>query len=164
MRITLVAAVAANGVIGSDGDVPWYYPADLEHFKQTTIGHPVIMGRRTFEIVSRQLGSPLPERQNVVLTHHPASLPDDVVAVESTADAINAAEEDDISTAYVVGGGTIYEQFLPWADALVLTELDRAVNGDTTFPTVQWDKWSEIGRETYEAFDIVWYERQKESS
>lgn len=164
MRIALVAAVAANGVIGSDGSVPWDYPADLNHFKRTTVGHPVIMGRRTFDDIYRQLGTALPERRNIVLTHRPERLPDDVVTVESTAKALRAAETTDVETAYVVGGGTVYEQFLPCADELILTELQTAVDGDTTFPTVEWDQWRETDRDRYEAFDIVWYERRDASS
>ncbi|MBX0324439.1 dihydrofolate reductase [Halomicroarcula sp. F13] len=162
MRIALVAAVAANGVIGSEGGIPWHYPTDLQHFKETTVGHPVIMGRRTFDTIYRELGTPLPDRRNIVLTHRPESLPDGVVPVDSTAAALRAAETDDVSTTYVVGGGAVYEQFLPRADELILTEIHEAVDGDTAFPAVEWDHWHETDRERHEAFDIVWYARSGE--
>lgn len=159
MKLSLVAAVAANGVIGADGEMPWHYPEDLAHFRRTTVGHPVILGRRTFETVRERLGGPLPERHNVVLTHRPGSLPDGVVAADSTAAAVRAAGATGASTAYVVGGASVYEQFLPEADELLLTELDDSVEGDTTFPPVEWNRWREVRRQPYEAFDIVTYRR-----
>lgn len=160
MNISLVAAVAANGVIGADGDVPWHLPADLEHFKQTTLHYPVIVGRRTFETIYRQLGRPLPERENIVLTNRPESVPGDVAAVQSVEDAVRLAEQTGTETAYVVGGASVYRQFLPRADGLILTELERAYEGDTTFPAVEWEEWRETRRQRRDEFDIVWYARR----
>lgn len=159
MRLALVAAVAANGVIGADGEVPWHYPADLAHFRRTTLGHPVVMGRRTFETIYRQLGEPLPERHNIVLTNRPASLPAGVVAVDSPSAALAEAEATGATTAYVVGGASVYRQFLPDADRLVLTELRESFEGDTTFPDVEWDRWEERERTPHAEFDIVTYVR-----
>ncbi|MBX0297746.1 dihydrofolate reductase [Haloarcula nitratireducens] len=160
MELSLVAAVAANGVIGAGGSVPWHYPEDLEHFKRTTVGHPVIVGRQTFETIARELGGPLPERHNVVLTHRPESLPDSVVGVESRSDALAAARSTGAATAYVVGGGSVYRQFLSDADELVLTELDAAYEGDTTFPSVDWSQWRAVDRDRRDAFEIVTYARR----
>ncbi|MBV0926360.1 dihydrofolate reductase [Halomicroarcula limicola] len=160
MALSLVAAVAANGVIGADGSVPWHYPEDLEHFKRTTVGHPVIVGRRTFETIAQELGGPLPERHNVVLTHRPESLPDSVAVVESRSDALAAAQSTGAATAYVIGGGSVYRQFLPDADELVLTELDAAYEGDTTFPSVDWSQWRVVDRDRRDAFEIVTYARR----
>jgi len=159
MRLSLVAAVAANGVIGADGEMPWHHPEDLTHFRETTLGHPVIMGRRTFESVVAAVGGPLPGRDNVVLTSRPATLPDDVAAVSSTSAARAAVRHHGAETAYVVGGGAVYRQFLPDADELVLTELDASYEGDTTFPTVEWDRWEVANRDRRDAFDIVTYLR-----
>ncbi|MFB6224117.1 MAG: dihydrofolate reductase [Haloarcula sp.] len=157
MKLSLVAAIAANGVIGADGDIPWHYPADLAHFKRTTVGHPVIMGRRTYESIQQELGGPLPERRNIVLTSHPARLPDSVVAVTTTDAAIADARQSGAAAAYVAGGATVYDQFLPTADELVLTELEESFDGDTTFPPVDWDRWTEVERTAFEAFDVVRY-------
>jgi dihydrofolate reductase len=164
MKLSLIAAVAANGVIGADGDVPWQYPEDLTHFKQTTTGHPVIMGRRTFESIRRDLDGPLPERLNIVLTTAPRRLPDSVTAVTSTTAALSEAEDSGASTTYIIGGATVYEQFLPQADELLLTELTAAFDGDTVFPTVDWSLWTEAERTTHTDFDIVNYTRTGEGS
>ncbi len=162
MRVVLVAAVAANGVIGADGETPWHLPADLAHFRRTTVGHPVVMGRRTYESIRRAVGSPLPDRTNVVLTSRPAALSDEVVAVSSVDAALAAAGETGAEVAYVVGGGSVYEQFLPHADRMVLTELHRAVEGDTRFPAVAWERWREVDREGHENFDVVTYTRAEQ--
>jgi dihydrofolate reductase len=162
-EFSLVAAVAANGVVGDDGTVPWSYPADLAHFRRTTTGHPVVMGRRTYDDVARQAGGPLPDRRNVVLTSRPGALPDGVVGVDSVpaarAAAVEAAARMDVDVAYVVGGASVYEQFLPAADELLLSELDRAYPGDTTFPAVDWDAWRETSRDPHDGFDVVRYRR-----
>jgi dihydrofolate reductase len=162
MRTALVAAVAANGIIGADGRMPWHYPEDLAHFERTTTGNPVIVGRRTFETIHQQLGTPLPERRNIVLTHRPESLPEEVVGVSSPAAAVREASATDSDTAYVAGGASVYEQFLPGADELVLTELEKAFEGDTSFPTVDWEHWRETNRDGYDEFDIVTYVRARE--
>lgn len=159
MRLVMIAAVAANGVIGADGEMPWHYPADLEHFRETTTGHPVVLGRVTFEAIRDRLGGPLPDRHNVVLTSDPARFEGDATAVDSRAAAVAAAAATGAATAYVAGGASVYETFLPLADELLLTELRDAFEGDTTFPAVDWDHWTETERETHEAFDIVRYRR-----
>jgi dihydrofolate reductase len=159
MRLVIVAAVAANGVIGADGRMPWHYPADLAQFRRRTLGHPVVMGRLTFEAIHRQLGTPLPDRHNIVLTHRPEQFPDTVVAVDGVDAAIEEAASHGADTAYVVGGRSVYEQFLPRVDELVLTELHRAFDGDTTFPAVEWDRWQETERERHDEFDVVTYVR-----
>jgi len=158
MRLSLVAAVAANGVIGADGTMPWHYPEDLRHFRETTVGHPVIMGRHTFEAI----GGQLPNRYNVVLTSDPESLPDSVTAVQSIKAATTAASGQNRQPAYVVGGAAVYDQFLPVADELVLSELDDAYPGDTTFPTVDWDRWRAVERDRYDRFTVVRYLRADE--
>lgn len=159
MRLSLVAAVAANGVIGADGEMPWHLPEDLAHFRETTVGHPVVVGRRTFEAIAAAIDGPLPARQNIVLTSRPETLPDTVTAVSSLEAARKAVRAHDAETAYVAGGRSVYRQFLPEADELVLTELDDSYEGETTFPTVDWDRWRAVERKRHDAFDIVTYVR-----
>ena len=156
--IALIAAVAENGIIGRDGEMPWHLPADLTHFKETTIGHPVIMGRRTYDSIASQIGGPLPGRTNIVLSRSEPELPDEVEVVDSITAAIEAAGNAD--TVYIIGGATVYEQFLPQADRLVLTELEAAYEGDTAFP--EWDRtaWDEVDRDQRDGFAFVTYERQ----
>ena len=159
MDIVLIAAVAANGVIGRDGSLPWHLPEDLAHFKATTMGNPVIMGRVAFEDVLDHLGEPLPGRTNIVLsTSHP-TVPDSVVIATDILSAIEAAQAAPGDTAYVAGGSTVYDQFLPSADRMILTELSDDYEGDVYFP--QWDPavWEEVDRVLREDFSIVTYER-----
>lgn len=160
LEIALVAAVAENGVIGRDGDLPWHYSEDLQHFKATTMGHPVIMGRRTFEGIVDGLGEPLPGRTNVVLTSREQDLPDGAVRAASLDEALAIAREAGSDVAYVVGGATVYEQFLPDADRLVLTEVHDEFEGDTYFPEVEWSEWREVERDDRGELSFVEYERR----
>ncbi len=158
--IALIAAVADNGIIGQDGEMPWHLPADLTHFKKTTMGHPVIMGRRTYESIGAAIGGPLPGRTNIVLSRSDPELPESVVGVGSIPAALEAAAETETGTVYVIGGATVYEQFLPQADRLVLTELEAVYEGDTAFPEWDRDAWDECDREQRDGFAFVTYERQ----
>lgn len=159
VEIALIAAVAENRVIGKDGEMPWHYPADLAHFKETTMGHPVIMGRVTYESISGQLDGPLPGRTNIVLTRTGVEAPGEVVQADSIDAATAAAAETGAETAFVAGGASVYEQFLPLADRLVVTEVPGEPDGDTKFP--EWDAadWAETGRETDGELSFVTYER-----
>ncbi len=163
VRYALVAAVARNGVIGREGGMPWHLPEDLNHFKQTTTGHPVVMGRRTYESIAAHLDGPLPDRHSVVLSTGALDLPAGAEVVGSVEEARRAAEEAaermGVETVYVVGGATVYEQFLPHASRLVLTELDEAYEGDTVFPAYDEERWTEVERESHDGFDFVTYER-----
>ncbi|ACV49112.1 MULTISPECIES: dihydrofolate reductase [Halomicrobium] len=161
IEIVLVAAVAENGVIGTDGELPWHYSEDLAHFKETTMGHPVVMGRRTFEGIVADLGEPLPGRTNVVLTSQRRDFPDGAVGAGSLTAAVGAARETGSETAYVVGGATVYEQFLPDADRLVLTEVHDQYEGDTYFPEVAWDDWREASRDDRGELSFVEYVRRE---
>jgi len=155
----LIAAVAENGVIGADGEMPWHYPADLAHFKETTMGHPVIVGRVTYESISSQIGGPLPGRTNIVLTRSGVDAPEEVVQVASVDAAVAAAAETGSDTAFVAGGATVYEAFLPRADRLVITEVPGEPEGDTRFPEWDPDAWVERERETADDLSFVTYER-----
>jgi dihydrofolate reductase len=162
IEIVIVAAVAENGVIGNGGEMPWHYPEDLRRFKETTMGHPVIMGRRTFESIRDRLGEPLPGRTNVVLTSTPSLLPDGVVPATSIEAAVEAAVETGAETAYVIGGASVYEQFLSRADRLAITEIHAKYEGDTYFPTVDWEGWNEVERHETDDLAFVEYERRSD--
>jgi len=157
-RIYIVAAIARNGVIGARGKLPWHLPEDLQHFKKLTLGHPVIMGRRTWE----SLGKPLPGRENIVISRTPGygAAGASVAASLAAAVALCAGEP----VAFVIGGAEIYAAALPIADGLVLTEIQQDFEGDTRFP--QWDRaaWRASQKETHTStdgvrFDFVLYER-----
>ena len=162
MRITLVAAVAENGVIGADGGMPWHYPEDLRRFKETTMGHPVVMGRRTYESIERRLDGPLPGRTNVVLSRRGSlDLPEGAVhardveeALERAAEALEGGRE----TVYVIGGATVYEAFIDRADELLLTDIPETPEGDAYFPEIG-PEWEERDRETAGDLAFVTYRR-----
>ena len=157
-RVYLVAAVAANGVIGAKGRLPWHLPEDLKHFKALTLGHPVIMGRKTWESVGRAL----PGRENIVVTRAPGyEAPGASVASSlGAAFALCAGE----ATVFVIGGGELYAEALPLADGLVLTEIRRDYAGDARFPDYDRAAWRETQRKPQTSadglrFDFVLYER-----
>jgi dihydrofolate reductase len=163
--IVLVAAVAENGVIGQEGEMPWHYPADLAQFKQLTMGHPVVLGRRTYEAIVAGLGEPLPGRTSVVLTRSGLEeVPESVVVAGSVAEAVAAADRAaaalDVATAYVVGGAAVYQQFLPRADRLRITEVPESPEGDTYFPAFDDEEWIEIERESTAELAFVTYKRR----
>lgn len=161
MEIALIAAVAANGVIGRDGGIPWHLPEDLRRFKRLTTGHPVIMGRRTYESILDRLGEPLPDRTTVVLSTTLAAgdLPDDVSVVRTPAEAVETARRRGRRRAFVAGGEQVYSTFLPVADRLFLTELEADYEGDTHFP--EWDRseWRTVERDRRDGYAFVEYER-----
>src|SRR5438105_1945284 len=128
-KIYLVAAVAANGVIGRQGGLPWHLPEDLKHFKRLTLGHVVIMGRKTFESVNSK---PLPGRRNIIISSKADAIPG-VEVVRSLDDAVKLLSGCPESI-YVVGGSGIFAAAMPVAHAMHLTELDEAVEGDVFFP------------------------------
>jgi dihydrofolate reductase len=141
-NLALIAALGRNRVIGRDNAMPWHLPEDLKHFKATTMGAPVIMGRKTYE----SIGRPLPGRRNVVITRDPAKLAGAAVDVVTSLDAALALAAD-APRVFVIGGGEIYAQALPIASRLVLTEIDAAPEGDARFPDFDRDAWVEVSRD-----------------
>jgi dihydrofolate reductase len=159
MTVTLVVAVGANGVIGVDGGLPWRLPEDLAHFKQLTMGHPMVMGRTTFE----SIGRPLPGRTTIVLTRDPDWRADGVEVAPTLEAALERAHELD-DEVFVVGGAQIYAQALDAAlvDLMCVTRVASSPEGDTRFPSIDWLRWREVGRVSQggdPSFDIVTYER-----
>lgn len=124
----MIAAMANNRVIGLDNKMPWHLPADLQHFKKVTTGKPVIMGRKTFE----SIGRPLPGRRNIIITRNSEYTAQGIETVTTPEAALKLV--CDVEEVMIIGGGNIYEQFLPKADRLYLTFIDLDVNGDTQFP------------------------------
>lgn len=153
-RIVLVAAVADNGVIGVGGEIPWRIPEDMRHFRRVTEGHPVVMGRVTFE----SIGRPLPNRTNIVVTRSPGWAADGVTVVDSVAAALDAAGSS--VDVMVVGGAQVYEAVLPRADVQVLTEVHQSPDGDTFYPAFDRDEWDETWREAHDGYDFVRLERR----
>src|SRR4051812_47428826 len=156
-KIYLVAAVASNGVIGKDGHLPWHLPEDLKHFKRLTLGHPIIMGRRTWE----SLPGALPGRDNIVVTRQ-AGYEAAGAAVAGSLEAALALCLGE-SVAFVIGGSRLFEESLPIASGLVMTEIHREYQGDTYFPKYQRSRWRKSQREPHGAsdgtkFDFVLYE------
>jgi dihydrofolate reductase len=143
--LSLIYAVSENHVIGDGNKLPWHLPADFKHFKEATSGHPVIMGRRTFE----SIGRPLPGRQNIVLTHNLDYQADGVTIVHSLEDAISQAEDDDI---FVIGGVKVFEEALPQAVRIYETRVHALVAGDVLFEP-DLSHWLEEEHQDYSADD-----------
>lgn len=153
MRISIIAAVATNGVIGRGGKLPWRLSADLRRFKKLTMGHTIIMGRRTWE----SIGSALPGRRTVVVTRQ-ADYHIDAESVQiasSLDEALRVAEAAGDDEAFIVGGAELYREALPRADRMYFTEVAAEVEGDTYFPlnfdTLDWDEWEHLETEAHGA-------------
>ncbi|TRY33479.1 type 3 dihydrofolate reductase [Aliiglaciecola sp. M165] len=142
----MIAAMAKNRVIGADNSMPWHLPADLAHFKRITLGKPVVMGRKTYQ----SIGKALPGRVNIVISRDPQLKLADAIVVENCEKAIQAA--GDVGELMVIGGGTIYEFFLPLCHRLYLTEIDLNVEGDTYFPDYTAEaQWHVLATESHVA-------------
>jgi dihydrofolate reductase len=145
MTISLIVAVARNGIIGRDGDLPWHLPTDLKRFKALTMGHHLVVGRKTWE----EVGRPLPGRVMVVVTRDPEYRPEGVIVVHSVEQALEVACGDD--EVFIAGGGEVYRQALPLVDRMYVTRIHAEVAGDTTFPEVDPADWRLVETEDYEA-------------
>ncbi|MDY6801499.1 MAG: dihydrofolate reductase [Bacteroidota bacterium] len=145
--LSIIVAVAENNVIGKDNDLIWHLPRDLKHFKETTSGHYIIMGRKTFE----SNGRPLPNRTNVIITRDKNYTVEGCVVVHSLEEAIKEAQSD--SEAFIIGGGKIYELALPLVDRIYLTKIHHSFEGDTYFPEINMDEWEITDKRDFEADD-----------
>jgi dihydrofolate reductase len=157
-RLTLVVAYAANRVIGRDNALPWKLPGDLAHFKRTTLGHPIVMGRKTWE----SLGRPLPGRRNVVISRAADYAAEGATVVRDIDAALSACADTD--EVFVIGGAQIYAAVLERADRIVATEVKADVDGDAYFPYLPAFRWREVSRqpqaeENGYAYDFVVYEK-----
>lgn len=152
MVMTLIAAVARNGVIGRDGDLAWRDREDLQRVKRLTMGKTLIMGRRTFE----SIGRPLPGRTTIVVTRRYAWSRDGVTVAGSIDEAITAADDEEI---VCFGGGEIYAQLIDEADRLEITEIETGLDGDVYFPPIDPDRWQETERIQRDGYSWVTYLR-----
>jgi dihydrofolate reductase len=160
--VSLLAALARNRVIGRDNALPWHLPDDLKRFKALTLGHPVIMGRKTYESIVAVAGKPLPGRANIVVTRSPGYEAPGCRVVHSLQAALSAAAGSD--EIFVIGGGEIFALALPLAQRLHMTEVDADVGGDALFPAYDRSEWHEVSREAGAGsgglkYDFVVYER-----
>lgn len=139
--LSMVVAIGDNGAIGKDGKVPWRIPEDLKHFKNVTMGHAIIMGRKTWD----EVGRPLPGRRNLVVSRQPGLVLEGAEVFTSVPEAIEAARTTDPEP-HVIGGSTIYDAAMPFATRIYLTEVHREVEADTFFPPFDRSVWREVER------------------
>lgn len=144
--IALVVAMAENRVIGKENKLIWHLPADLKHFKNLTTGHPIIMGRKTYE----SIGKPLPNRTNIIITRQADFEAEGCLIAHSLSEALMMAQQMDAEI-FVIGGAEIYKQALFLADTIYLTEVHHAFEGDTFFPEIDDLLWQETSREEHQA-------------
>lgn len=149
MRISLIAAASENNVIGRDGGLPWSLPDDLRYFKEKTLGHPVITGRKNYA----SIGRPLPERTNIIVTRDAHFSAEGCRVVHSLEDAVEVAKQEDPEEIFVMGGGEIYALALPMADRVYLTRVHAEIDGDTYFPELDSEQWAEVSTEEHVADD-----------
>lgn len=160
-RLNLIAAVARNGVIGRNQQIPWQIPGEQAYFKKVTLGHPIVMGRKTWE----SLGRALPGRRNIVVSRNSSYVAPGAEVVTNLASALRAVA--DVPKVFVIGGSQLYAEALPAADRLFLTEIDSDVDGDTFFPAFDRELWHESSREYHApngqrpfGYSFVVYERR----
>lgn len=146
----MIAACDPRGVIGKDGGIPWDIPEDLKHFKYTTLGHEIIIGRKTFE----SMNGPLPERDNIVVTSKDEI--DGARVAHSPDEALDLVNEDKV---FICGGQGIYEEYIDVADKLILSHVHELHDGDTFFPEVSPEVWEITDRDEFDEFHIATYER-----
>ena len=144
--VSLLAALARNRVIGRDNAIPWHLPEDLKRFKQLTLGHAVIMGRKTFDSIIETTGKPLPGRDNIVITRSRGWAHAGCRVAHSLEEALAAVAS--AKQAFVIGGAEIYALALPLADRLYFTEIDAEFEGDALFPEFDRTQWREVSRES----------------
>ncbi len=161
-KVSLIVAMASNRVIGINNTLPWRCPNDLKHFKALTMGHHIVMGRKTYE----SIGKPLPGRTTVVVTRNTRLKVDGCLVAHSLEEAVSLCGTD--NEVFVVGGAEIYAQALPLADNLYLTEIQKDVIGDAEFPEFNLSEWREVSREIHHqeipeplAFHFVEYQRSE---
>ncbi len=159
MKTVIIVATSRNNVIGRNGGIPWSYPADMRHFVRTTMGHPVVAGRRTFESFTRR---PLPGRKNIVLSRNPGyKAPSGVLVARSLAQARAYCEKAHAKKMFVLGGAEVYRRALPQTDEMIITCLPEEVEGDTTFPPWDPHEWEIVDSRAEDGLTFVTYRRRR---
>lgn len=159
MKIIIIAAVSENNVIGNKGKIPWHSKAELKHFKKTTMGYPIIMGRKTFE----SIGKILPGRTNAVVTRDPGKLKGfrEIVTGKSIEAVLEKVKKENPEKVFIIGGGEIYDRAFDIADELLITRMPITVEGDTFFPEIKEDVWELTEKEEYDEFSVERYVRKE---
>jgi dihydrofolate reductase len=162
MKLSLIVAIAENYVIGNNNELIWHLPADLKMFRRLTTGHPIIMGRKTFD----SIGKPLPNRTSIVITRNADLTIEGCIMVNSLEDATLEAQKIETTEAFIIGGAAIYELAIDLVDSMYVTEIHHPFEGDAFFPSINKDTWKEVAREKHFKdekhaydFDFVTYER-----
>ena len=156
MRISLIAAMSENGVIGNNNALPWHLPEELKYFRSKTLGKPIIMGRKTFESMGNK---PLPNRQNIILTHDKNFSREDVFVVHSVDEALKVVGT--CEEVMIIGGASVYQAFLPFTTRLYLTVVHQEYIGDTFFPIINWEEWDSISEQKMDGFTVKVWDRKK---
>ncbi len=157
MSVSIIAAVAKNGVIGKENALPWYLPEDLKRFRNLTSGKTVLMGRKTFESIIARNGKPLPNRKNVVITKQKEyQVPEGVTVYNDIEKALRELKNEDLC---IIGGGDIYKQTIDAGDFLYITHVDQEFEGDVYFPEIDASKWKKVLEEKHEGYSFATYER-----
>ncbi|MDO8435201.1 MAG: dihydrofolate reductase [bacterium] len=155
MNLSLIAAVSQNGVIGKDNKLPWHIPEDLKRFKELTLGHCIIMGRKTWESIGSK---PLPKRTNIIVTRQQDFLAPGAVVVSNLDEALQSCGDD--TEPFVIGGAQLFAEALPQAQMMYLTRVNRFVEGDTFFPEYKAEDWEEVEGDEHEEFSFITYRRK----
>jgi dihydrofolate reductase len=155
LKKIIISAVGKNGVIGKNGELPWHSKEEFQHFKNTTLGHPMIMGRKTFD----SLKVPLKGRKHLIVSHNKSlSYPfDEVEVFSSIKEAIESCEKKNFEKVFIIGGGEIYRQALEFVDELLISVMHFRADGDTYFPDINKNVWKEESKEKRSEFDIIRY-------
>ncbi|MCB0487625.1 MAG: dihydrofolate reductase [Cyclobacteriaceae bacterium] len=167
MKISLIAALSQNRVIGKNNDLPWRLPDDMKYFMETTSGHHVIMGRKNYDSLPEKF-KPLPNRINIVVTRQKGFKAAGCEIVHSIEEGVEIGRKAEERELFIIGGAEIYKASLAVADCLYLTEIDAIIEGDTYFPEINPSEWREVSRKRHEAdqkhkhaFDFVVYDRKE---
>lgn len=159
MKISLIVAVSRNGIIGRlDGTMPWHIKEEFKHFKNTTLGHPILMGRKTFET----LGKPLKGRLNIIITRNKNYKTefDDVKIISSLSGAIEYCKIEKFEQIFVIGGGEIYKQAIDIVDEMIISTMKFDAEGEVKFPDYNPENWKETEKQEHDEFKVNRYERQ----
>lgn len=149
MTISAIVAVSENQVIGLNNQIPWYLPNDLKYFKRKTLGHHIIMGRKSFQ----SIGHPLPGRTNIVISRNPYFSASNCLVAHSIEEALEIAAENAETEAFIIGGGHVYSQSIPFLNRIYLTRIACKAEGDVFFPELQEETWKLVSEEAHQPDD-----------
>ncbi len=145
MKISIIVALDRNNLIGKNNSLPWHLPADLKHFKETTMGHHILFGQKTFE----SIGHPLKGRTNIILSNDPNYFAKECITVRTPIEAIKYAKERGENELFICGGAMVYKTFLSLSDRIYMTKIDHSFNGDTYFPKINLNSWKLVSKEDH---------------